>query len=87
MLTDTKTDSMRFTKAELAMIRESAARNGYRIEQIKNHGEAMAALMKSLHRSVIDDMQEFFETGKSPLIMCATVEEFEKRLRHVTAES
>jgi hypothetical protein len=87
MLSDTKTGSTRFTKVELAEIRERAARNGYRIEQVKNHREAMDALMKALPSVIREDMLEFMMTGRSRLTSGVTLEEFERHLHDESAEN
>ncbi len=80
MLSDTKSNSTRFTKVELAGIRERAARNGYRIEQVKNHREAMEALTKALSRRIAKDMLQHMKTGASPLTSGTTLEQFVKSL-------
>lgn len=80
MLFDTTSNKIRLTRAELARLRQCAARNGYAIGVVNTLPDAVVAHVQALPPAMAADMLEFCETGSSPMTRCTSTDELCKLL-------
>lgn len=80
------TNKIRFTKKSLQQTRKNAAAGGFAVNQVRSISEGMEATIKALPSYLVEDMLNFFETGKSRFTSAASAQELQALIAEAQSE-